>query len=99
MPRDRVACAGIVPKTEPIIMNKKHLSKVQKRVAFESAPPAIICKPLQFIRSRTMVKTTNPATGHSHWSEGPEFTSARHAANRGNGAFVKQMARTLAAAA
>lgn len=80
-------------------MTKKHLSKVQKRVSFEFMPPAIICKPLQFIRSRTMVKTANPATGHSHWSEGPEFTSARHAANRGNGAFVKQMARALASAA
>lgn len=61
--------------------------------------PAIICKPLQFIRERTMVQVTNPSTGHTHWENGPEYRRARIAADRGNGALVKSMARSLASAA
>lgn len=73
--------------------------KKAKDAAYAKLPPAIICKPLQFIRQRTMVKVTNPATGHSHWANGPEFSRARNFADRGDGAAVQSMARNLAQAA
>lgn len=59
--------------------------------------PAVICHPLRFIRERTMVKTQDPKTGQTSWDFGPEYHTARHAANRGNGALVKRMARQIAA--
>ena len=85
-------------------MTKKKLDprsalKKKKDAAYAKLPAAIICKPLQFIRQRTMVKVTDPATGHSHWANGPEFSRARVFADRGDGAAVSSMARTLAPAA
>lgn len=59
--------------------------------------PAVICHPLRFIREHTMVKGQDPKTGQTIWDFGPEYHTARHAANRGDGALVKRMARQIAA--
>lgn len=73
-------------------------AKVAAKIA-DPYNPAVICHPLRFIRERTMVKSKDPKTGQTIWEFGPEYHTARHAANRGNGALVKRMARQIAASA
>ncbi len=80
-------------------IDPRSAAKKKKDAAYAKLPPAIICRPLQLIAQRTMVKVTNPATGHDHWEHGPEYKRARIKASRGDGGFVKQMARAVAAAA
>jgi len=78
---------------------KKILPRRAKDVAFAALPPAIICKPLRFIREQTAIKVTDTATGTEHWAPGPEFERARKLADVGDGGAVQSMARRLALAA
>ncbi len=73
--------------------------KKLKDAAYAKLPPAIICKPLQFIaKVHPPQKVINPVTGNADWVASPEYMAAREAANSGDGGFVKFLARRAASA-
>lgn len=83
-------------------MNKIDLRSPKRKAkdaAYAKLPAAIICKPLQFIGHRTAVKVTDPVTGIDRWEPSPDYKLARVAADHGNGAYVKHVARRVAATA
>jgi len=75
------------------------LTKSQKRAAFAKLPPAIICKPLRFIGDNTAcTMKEDPITKLPVRVPSAEYQRARKAADRGNGALVKGIAREVASA-
>ena len=75
----------------------KSIAKIKKAAAWRAMPPAIICKPLRFIAANTpRVEIKNPLGKTVGYDHSPEYKAARRAADQGNGALVKSMARALA---
>lgn len=73
--------------------------KKAKDAAYAKLPAAIICKPLQFIGANTpSTVVIDPVMGIPTRVPSPEFRRARHAANRGDGAFVQAMALSVSKA-
>ena len=74
----------------------KKLTKTQKQAAWRDLPPAIICKPLRFIRDNTpRVEIKDPLGNIVGFDDSAEYKAARHAANIGAGACVQASARRL----
>lgn len=77
----------------------KKLTKTQKQAAWRAIPPAIICKPLRFIRANTeRLAITNQAGDIIGYDDSAAYKAARATADRGHGAHVQAMARAIALA-
>lgn len=72
-------------------MNTRNDKKAAKLKKWISLAPGLIQKPLRHIGNRT-----NGYDGQGRIVLSTEFRHARQAADRGNGAYVQQMARALA---
>lgn len=75
-------------------IDPRSATKKAKDAIYAALPVAIIIKPLRFINANTAKVAIKSPTGEVlGYAPSPEYQQARIAADRGNGIFVKTVAR------